>query len=500
MFTYPKAYKGSGGNYSALEFGPQCIQGPLGDADCLFLNVWSPHLPQTPESKQSLRPVMFYIHGGGFRTGFGSDPSFDGGNLASRGDVVVVTINYRLGTLGFLALNDGVTNGNFGFADQILALDWVRENIEKFGGNPDQITVMGESAGATAVRALMISPRAAGKFVGAIPLSFLDGIGIAAAFSKYYTIPEAAGSYSKDALAATNCTNATSQVDCLRRLPERDVWWAATGLAPLVIDGVYITSESPPFPKSPIPVTVMMGSMADDGVPFIVYPPGVTAQNMSWLAAQGFPEPPPDLFPIGNTGNQTFAIYRMAGRLATDAAFRCSAQATLHAALQSGAFGPEIYYFEFDRSYQIPEWPMLDLCEAPRTASHPNGDPESPQNNQRCHSGELLDIFGNLAFRGLPHRDNGDLIFERYTLDTFSSFARTRNPNPDKEFLRARGYLSTLEILEKTGPWKPAVKGDIYVKILDYPVQGDMMSGFREVEQCEWLGLPTDYLLRPKTK
>lgn len=77
---------------------------------------------------------MFWIHGGAFTSGTGADETFDGGSLASRGDVVVVTINYRLATLGFLALDDGVTNGNYGLADQITALDWVIEHIADFGG------------------------------------------------------------------------------------------------------------------------------------------------------------------------------------------------------------------------------------------------------------------------------------------------------------------------------------------------------------------------------
>ena len=87
---------------------------------------------------------MFWIHGGAFTGGEGSDPTFDGSALTSRGDVVLVTINYRLSTLGFLALADGKTNGNFGIADTIAALDWVREHIAAFGGDKDRITVFGQ--------------------------------------------------------------------------------------------------------------------------------------------------------------------------------------------------------------------------------------------------------------------------------------------------------------------------------------------------------------------
>ena len=106
-----------------------------------------------------LRPVGFWIHGGAFETGTGADPTFAGSNMASRGDVVIVTINYRLSTLGFLALDDGVTNGNFGIANMVAALEWVRAHITAFGGDPDHITIAGQSVGSGAVRELLGSPR-----------------------------------------------------------------------------------------------------------------------------------------------------------------------------------------------------------------------------------------------------------------------------------------------------------------------------------------------------
>jgi carboxylesterase type B len=132
------------------------------------LNIFTPYLPRSKylDGEDSLKPVMFWIHGGAYSFGSGSDTHYDGANMASRGDVVVVTINYRLTTLGFLALEDGVTNGNYGMGDQITALDWVRTNIRDFGGNPDRITIFGQSAGAASVRAMMASPKALGKFLG----------------------------------------------------------------------------------------------------------------------------------------------------------------------------------------------------------------------------------------------------------------------------------------------------------------------------------------------
>ncbi len=138
--------------------------------DCLYLNVWTPGL----DNKK--RPVMVWLHGGAFVIGSGSQPIYVSDRLARRGDVVVVTVNYRLGALGFLNLKE-VTNGaipatgNEGLLDQIAALEWVRDNIAAFGGNPENVTIFGESAGGMSVGALLGLPRAKGLFHKAIPQS-----------------------------------------------------------------------------------------------------------------------------------------------------------------------------------------------------------------------------------------------------------------------------------------------------------------------------------------
>jgi para-nitrobenzyl esterase len=150
----------------ATKFGPVAPQPPSSleamfgeprqqsEADCLTLNVW------TPATDHGTRPVMVWIHGGGFVTGNGA--SLDGARLALRGNVVVVTINYRLGALGYLYI-PGVT-ANVGQLDQIAALKWVRDNIEAFGGDPGNVTIFGESAGGTAVCTLLAMPYAKGLF------------------------------------------------------------------------------------------------------------------------------------------------------------------------------------------------------------------------------------------------------------------------------------------------------------------------------------------------
>ena len=158
------------------DFGPACPQpkeqaGGQYSEDCLYLNVWTP-----PAKNDQRLPVMVWIHGGAFNFGSASQAEYDGINLAKKG-VVVVTINYRLGPLGFfvhpLLSKESVqgTSGNYGLLDQIAALQWVQNNIAAFGGNPDQLTIFGQSAGSRSVSLLTISPLAAGLFHRAIAQS-----------------------------------------------------------------------------------------------------------------------------------------------------------------------------------------------------------------------------------------------------------------------------------------------------------------------------------------
>ncbi len=135
--------------------------------DCLFLNIWSNGLGD------KRRPVMVWIHGGAFSFGSGSAAMFEGGTLARRKDVVVVTINYRLNLLGFLNLHEATggmipSTGNEGLLDQVAALRWVKEHISAFGGDPDNVTVMGESAGSMSIACLLAMSDADGLFDKAI--------------------------------------------------------------------------------------------------------------------------------------------------------------------------------------------------------------------------------------------------------------------------------------------------------------------------------------------
>ncbi len=163
---------------AATSFGPRCMQdtqstdvvsrAPSISEDCLYLNVWTPS-----DAAGKKLPVLAYIYGGGFQFGDGSESRYGGEAMAQKG-IVVVTLNYRLGVFGFLALPEltqespNHASGDYGLLDQVAALQWVQRNIAAFGGDPQRVTIAGESAGSMSVSAQMASPVAKGLFSGAI--------------------------------------------------------------------------------------------------------------------------------------------------------------------------------------------------------------------------------------------------------------------------------------------------------------------------------------------
>ncbi len=175
-FRVPEPHDSWDGVRPAQHFGPAAPQQPgegltnrfpvRWDEDCLTLNV------STPAVDDARRPVLVWIHGGGFRNGQGGIPWYNGARFAVNGDIVVVSINYRLGALGFAHVarfgDEYAASGLNGMLDQVAALEWVRDNIAAFGGDPDTVTIAGESAGAFSVGTLLGLPRAAGLFHRAI--------------------------------------------------------------------------------------------------------------------------------------------------------------------------------------------------------------------------------------------------------------------------------------------------------------------------------------------
>ncbi|KAF7374109.1 Cholinesterase [Mycena sanguinolenta] len=483
-WTYSSLYTGSP-TISALTFGSPCAQpGSTGMENCLFLNIF------TPVSAWKIE-VSNQTKTSGFTNGEGSDSNFDGGNLASRGDVVVVTINYRLGALGFLALDDGVTNGNYGIADQITALKWVQAHLASFGGDPSRVTIFGQSAGAGSVRALLGSPPAFGLFAGAIAQSNLGGFAYASTYSEYFTIEQeveiAAGAF----VGEVGCAKGTSSevLACLREVPWQTLQNAPDAPRYVVVDGTFIKRDRLSVDgKGPVASNahVIFGWMAGDGLDFAgSYPQSTTTQAAS---IEGIPISAnlttaileSGLFPRPFTGNETLDTFNVTARVATDGEFRCIDQATAHSANLHSVFA-SMWSYQFERAY--------NLAFASHRRRRPIPLEIHPFPYFQCHSGELYFVFGTLGEESLPFRDELDLPFEQLTVDTWSAFARAYNPNPSQAFLEARGYTGTAAALKEWGPWED-VKSQVPVRILAWPSRG---SGWIDTPQCEVVGFPLDF-------
>ncbi|KAF9261783.1 alpha/beta-hydrolase [Marasmius fiardii PR-910] len=208
----------------ATKLGPSCVQQfafatanlieslfnnppPREDEDCLFLNVWAP----SPVTLLKLKPVLFWIYGGSLAFGTGSLPAYDGTSFAKNQDIVVVNFNYRTNVFGFPTAPDlPLTGNNLGFLDQELALDWVRENIIQFGGDPNQITIMGQSAGSLSVAAAITRNQQ----------GFRAGIMLSSALVDSANVPPDFTSFN-DFSNAVNCTQSPgpARLACLKQVP-----------------------------------------------------------------------------------------------------------------------------------------------------------------------------------------------------------------------------------------------------------------------------------------
>uniref|UniRef100_A0A8B9Q8X7 Carboxylic ester hydrolase n=1 Tax=Apteryx owenii TaxID=8824 RepID=A0A8B9Q8X7_APTOW len=229
--------------------------------DCLYLNVYTP----ASTEKQEKLPVFVWIHGGGFV--FGAASSYDGSALAAFDNVVVVTIQYRLGILGYFSTGDEHARGNWGYLDQVAALQWIQENIINFGGDPKCVTITGESAGGVSVSALVLSPLAKGLFHKAISES---GTAVRLLFTDH---PE---KQAKRIATVAGCqiSSSAAMVQCLKDKTEEEMKEITLKMHPQFIgasvDGVF-------FPKSP---RQLLSEKVISKVPYII---GVNNCEFGWI-------------------------------------------------------------------------------------------------------------------------------------------------------------------------------------------------------------------------
>lgn len=405
------------GERDATRPGPRCVQDPDSDPergantseDCLSLNIW------TPPVSDEKRPVMVWIHGGAFVGGSGD--IYDAGRLAARGGIVVVTINYRLGTLGFLAhpaLGPGTDVGNYGLADQQAALRWVRDNIADFGGDPEKVTVAGESAGGMSVCDHLVSPGSAGLFRAAILMS---------SPCQAQADLATATRRSLDYAAAAGCPDPAAAATCLRALPvdqlRKPVWYFNIGSDELTGP----VTGSALLPQAPLaafgsgrsePVPVLIGTTRDEFTLFVAlrylregqrYAPADYPQLLSETfgadaAAIGAQ------YPIDRYGGVAQAY----SAAVTDSDFACVSDRIAAGVSRTAP----AYAYEFnDRSAPAPE--------VMRTLPFPVG---------ASHSLELRYLFD---VGGAPPLNPAQQRLADQMIDYWSAFVRTGDPAVDGE-------------------------------------------------------------------
>ena len=425
----------------ATAFGPMCNQNdnkqlPHSE-DCLQLNVWTPKWPMT-----SPVPVMVWIHGGGNVAGSGVESLFNGEVLARHG-VVLVTVNYRLGVFGFFAHPELTKEsprhaaGNYGLADQIMALRWVRENIARFGGNPANVTIFGESAGASDENALIASPLAKGLFVRVIAQSGPVG-----------TAPSLAESEKRGAaLAAKLGFTGEEALAKLRAVPDTELMAkVGQGAGPGMGMGINVDGWVLPEPSAKIyaegreqKVALLIGNNSQEmqprGAPGDIrqmisqrYGP-LADRALELYGVSGATDPQPD--PENGTVMLQFT---------TDNSFRCG---TIQELIWHTAAGNPGYEYQFSRTVHGQE---------------AHGAP---------HASEIPFIFGTLpVWQQMRKYDESDQRYAPQMQEYWTNFAKTGDPNGGKLVKWPKFDAKSRAYMDFTDPG-PVVKEGLRREVCD---------------------------------
>jgi para-nitrobenzyl esterase len=427
----------------ATSFGSACPQPdnnnqPFGDEDCLFLNIFMS--TQTPHNQ--LQPVMVFIHGGGNRQGSTNGPNFDAPPLATQG-VILVTIQYRLGMLGFLVhplldAEGGGASGNYGLMDQIAALTWVHYNISSFGGDPARVMVFGVSAGSFDIEALLISPLAKGLFssAGMESGAFVHGQFLALSDMEPLEAP---------LVQAVGCNNAADVLACLRGVPANTVV-ANTGAVPTIPGDDRCRSvviEPRALPVDPFDFLQQNGTP----VPLLI---GSTREEES---AQGVSDDPTAMPPLTEAGYEA-ALHADFDPVGAGVATQVLAlyPASSYDAPVYALIAAESDYFD-----------ITPVSNVARAAAKVNGPPvwrylythtlENDPNlspYRAYHTSELPFVFGNPSINPLgPHTATAaEVTFSMQMMGYWTQFAKTGNPNATGSTLWPRYDASTDAMLQ----------------------------------------------------
>ncbi len=441
----PQPAKDWTGTRPATQFGPRCMQLPLfGDMgfrsngmseDCLYLNIW------TPAKKAGAKlPVMVYFFGGGFQAGDGSEPRYDGESLAQRG-IVAITISYRLGIFGFMAHPELTkesphhASGNYALLDMNAALKWVKQNVAAFGGDPNKITIAGESAGSIAVSAQMASPLSKDLIAGAIGesgsiLGALPAVPLAQA--------EESGTKFAAAVGATNLAALRAMTG--QQLLDAVAKPGAPRFSPTV-DGYF-------FPEAPIEifkagkqahVPLLAGwNSEEQGARAIFQRDEPTQENFEKALKRLYPDNA-DAF-LKEYAPVNGDVTQAATDLASDRFIAYSTWKWIDAAGKTGG-GKPVYRYYFSRPR-----PKMTAAMGNATAGlaggvvrgTPGGTPGAapaarpPAPKGAVHSAEIEYALGNLSgnkvYEWGPDDSKVSAVMEEY----FANFIKTGNPNGGK--------------------------------------------------------------------
>ncbi|CAD6913999.1 unnamed protein product [Tilletia controversa] len=492
---------------------------------CLLLNIatgWLPNVEGTG-TKPPLRPILFWIHGGGLTSGAGIDGTFDGTGLSARNDIVVITPNYRLGTLGWLAVSDNTSPGlvgNFGLGDIISALKWVRAHAATFGGDPDRISIAGQSSGGWIVQLLLQSAEAEGLFESAAVMSGRPWDQANRRLSRAEAEkPSSAGGANGLAVldslgcspsqfrrqAKTRSSHRSSSdpvLDCLRQLPTAKFLTSSVFAKPVrdgsLIKGATIDLSSPLSAAGHVNrVPLLLGTMRDE-LGSLGAVPAVGTSLEDALSKAGVQDPQKAAvvsntnyaFPLSQSGRD--AVQNLTVTVETDitSVNRCGLDSCLKLINDNNVF-PVVHAYEFSsRAWQIPNFD-------PNAACAPNNDDELHSGQYfLCHSGEMMAVFGSAGFMyDLSPRDGNDLDWIRSISDAWAAFVRSggRKTVMEPGYASLRGYGDSRKRMAR---WKSLGQSEGEVALLgadgveDVRTLGEGGVGRR----CSALGFGINYI------
>jgi para-nitrobenzyl esterase len=430
----PQPVKNWQGARQADKFGPRCMQRAVfGDMnfrsngmseDCLYLNVWTP-----AKSGRERLPVLVYFYGGGFVAGDGSEPRYDGASMASKG-IVAVTVNYRLGVFGFFAHPELSKEspqraaGNYGLLDQHAALKWVQQNIAAFGGDPQRVTIAGESAGSISVSAQMASPLSKKLIAGAIGesgsiLGALSAVPLADGEQNGVKFATAIG---KDSLAALRAMpgeqllEATAKPGLPRFSPTVDGWF---------------------FPKSPFEifaagkqarVPLLAGVNSEESGYFgILGREQPTVENYRKALERLYPGKAEEVFKLYPATNET-EVMDAAQALASDRFISYSTWKWTELATKTGSKPTYYYLYARPRPPMRPEMGDAQPGLAGGVVRGPQANPRPPARGA-VHSAEIEYAMGNLASNKVYAWTPDDYQVSKLMQEYFANFIKTGNPN-----------------------------------------------------------------------